>query len=109
MESDIFEQTIAAALDELPAQFRALLENVEILIVDEWPDDPGLYGLYDGIPLTERGTGSEDLRGPDRVYVFRRPLTEDFGADQERLAGEIRITVLHEFAHYFGIGEGRLA
>jgi predicted Zn-dependent protease with MMP-like domain len=109
MSRDLFDRTIQRTLDELPAQLRERMENVEIIVQGEWPDDPALYGLYDGVPLTERTTGSNDMRGPDRVYVFRRPLTEDFGGDPRVLASEIRITLLHELGHYFGIDEDRLA
>lgn len=109
MSSDVFERTVSRTLDELPAQFRDLLENVEILIEGEHWDEPDLYGLYEGIPLTERSVGSTDFQQPDRVYVFRRPLTEDFGHDAATLTHEIRVTLLHELAHYFGIGEERLS
>jgi predicted Zn-dependent protease with MMP-like domain len=109
MARDIFDSTIERTLDELPQELRSRLENVELIVQGEWPDDPGLYGLYDGVPLTERTTGATDMRGPDRIYVFRRPLTQDFGSDPRVLAHEIRVTLLHEIAHYFGIDEDRLA
>lgn len=108
MDPDLFEAVIDATLAELPAQFRERLDNVQIVVADVWEAEPDLYGLYDGIPLTERMTGSEDLRGPDRVYVFRGPLTEDFGSDPDELAREIRVTLLHELAHFFGIDDARL-
>ncbi|MCW2956000.1 MAG: metallopeptidase family protein [Thermoleophilia bacterium] len=109
MPADVFDSTVARTLEELPVQFRDLLENVEILIESEHWDEPDLYGLYEGIPLTERMGGSTDFQQPDRVYVFRRPLTEDFGSDSAELAHEIRVTLLHELGHYFGIGEDRLS
>jgi predicted Zn-dependent protease with MMP-like domain len=105
---DLFQRTIERTLDEMPFEFRRHLENVEVLLESEWADEPELYGLYVGVPLPERTTGSMDLRGPDRVYVFRRPLTEDFGGDPSRLAHEIRVTLLHELAHHFGIDDARL-
>ena len=108
MPSDLFDTTIARALEELPLELRNRLDNVEVIVQGEWPEDPELYGLYDGVPLTERVVGSTDMRGPDRVYVFRRPLVEDFGDDPRRLAHEIRVTLLHELGHYFGIDEDRL-
>ena len=107
--ADLFDTTIQRTLDELPAQFRDRLENVEVIVESADPDEPDLYGLYDGVPLPERMTGSTDFHGPDRVYVFRRPLTEDFGHDPRELAKEIRVTLLHELAHHFGIGDDRLA
>jgi predicted Zn-dependent protease with MMP-like domain len=105
---DIFDRTIQRTLDELPAQFRDRLENVEVIVDRQNEDEPDLYGLYVGVPLPERMTGSTDMQGPDRVYVYRRPLVEDFGADPRELAHEIRVTLLHELAHYFGIDDDRL-
>jgi len=112
MATDLFATTIERTLAELPADLHAHLENVEVLIESEHWDEPDLYGLYEGIPLTERMTGSTDFQQPDRIYIFRRPLTEDFGgasAPAGELAREIRVTLLHEVAHFFGIDEARLA
>jgi predicted Zn-dependent protease with MMP-like domain len=108
MSRDLFHRTIEQTLDELPSELRERLENVEVIVEGEWAEDPGIYGLYDGVPLTERSTGATDMRGPDRIYVFRRPLTEDFGDDPRTLVREIRVTLLHEIGHYFGIDEDRL-
>ena len=76
-----------------------------ISIEDENPEDPDLLGLYHGVPLTERG----DVAGlpPDTISIYRIPLEESF-PDPDELRDEIRITVLHELAHYFGIDEDRL-
>jgi predicted Zn-dependent protease with MMP-like domain len=100
-----FEEHVQAALDSLPARIAAALDNVAIVIADEHPDDPDLYGLYEGIPLPERG----DMAGalPDTITIFRGPLQEDFD-DPRELEEEIRITVLHELGHYFGLDENRL-
>lgn len=107
MESrDVFTRTIQRTLDELPEQFAARMENVEVILESECAEEPDLYGLYDGVPLTERS--SDDAYGPDRIYVFRRPLTEDFGHDPKELAHEVRVTLLHELAHHFGIDDARL-
>ncbi len=108
MSRDLFDQTIQRTLDELPAQFRDLLDNVQVIVDRENEDEPDLYGLYVGVPLPERMSGSEDFREPDRVFVYRRPLFEDFGDDPKVLAREIRVTLLHELAHYFGIDDARL-
>ena len=108
MSRDIFDRTIERTLAELPSEFRDLLENVQVVVDREHEREPDLYGLYEGIPLTERMTGSTDMREPDRVSIFRRPLVEDFGDDPRELAHQIRVTLLHELAHYFGIGEDRL-
>jgi predicted Zn-dependent protease with MMP-like domain len=100
-----FEDHVRAALDELPPHLAAALENVAVVVEDENPEDPDLLGLYHGVPLTERG----DVAGlpPDTISIYRLPLEESF-PDPGELREEIRITVLHELAHYFGIDEGRL-
>jgi predicted Zn-dependent protease with MMP-like domain len=100
-----FADHVRRALDELPRDLAAALENVAVVIRDEHPDDPDLFGLYEGVPLPERTAGSGSL--PDRISIYRRPLEESFD-DPEELEREIRITVLHELAHYFGIEEDRL-
>lgn len=101
-----FDDHVRAALDELPPDLAAALTNVAVVVEDENPDDPDLFGLYRGIPLTERG----DMAGmpPDTISIYRLPLEESF-PDPSELREEIRITVLHELAHYFGIDEERLA
>jgi predicted Zn-dependent protease with MMP-like domain len=100
-----FEEVVQSALDTLPAHLAAALRNVAVVVEDENPDDPDLYGLFDGIPLTEGGPGPGDL--PNRIAIYRRPLEADF-ADVDELRDEIRITVLHELGHYFGLDEDRL-
>jgi predicted Zn-dependent protease with MMP-like domain len=101
-----FDDHVRAALDELPPHLAAALENVAVVVEDEHPDDPDLLGLYHGVPLTERG----DMAGmpPDTISIYRLPLEESF-PDPDELQEEIRITVLHELAHYFGLDEDRLA
>ena len=101
-----FEDHVRAALDELPPNLASALTNVAVVVEDENPDDPDLYGLYHGVPLPERG----DMAGmpPDTISIYRLPLEESF-PDPEELREEIRITVLHELAHYFGLDEDRLA
>jgi len=100
-----FDDHVRAALDELPAHLARALENLAVVVEDEHPEDPDLFGLYEGVPLTERGDWAGAL--PDRIRIFRVPLVESF-SDPEELEEEIRITVLHEIAHYFGIDEERL-
>lgn len=100
-----FEEHVERALASLPPELRAAVRNVEISIEDEHPDDPDLLGLYEGVPLPERGDWAGAL--PDRIRIFRVPLEESFPNPAE-LEREIRITVLHELAHYFGIDEERL-
>ena len=101
-----FDDVVRAALDELPPSIAAGLRNVAVVVEEENPDDPDLYGLFEGVPLTEGGPGAGDL--PCRIAVYRRPLVEDF-PDEDDLREEIRITVLHELGHYFGLDEDRLA
>jgi predicted Zn-dependent protease with MMP-like domain len=101
-----FEDHVRAALDELPPHLAAALVNVAVVVQDEHPDDPDLFGLYEGVPLTER-TSWDGGAMPDRITIYRRPLEEDF-PEPDDLREEIRITVLHELAHYFGIDEDRL-
>src|SRR3712207_1146678 len=102
-----FDEHVRAALDELPPHIARALENVAVVVEDEHPDDPDLFGLYEGVPLPERGTGYAG-RLPDRIAIYRLPLEETFD-DPEELREEIRITVLRELAHYFGIDEDRIA
>jgi predicted Zn-dependent protease with MMP-like domain len=92
-----FEQHVEAALASLPAEIRAKLENVAVLVEDSNREEPDLYGLFVEEPYL-----------PARVSIYRRPLEEDFGADPAELEHEIRVTVLHELAHYFGFDEQRL-
>ena len=101
-----FEQHVRRALDSLPAKLAGRIENIAVVVRDEHPDEPDLFGLYEGTPLPERGEGGPTL--PDRITIFRLPLEDSF-SDPEELEEEIRITVLHELAHYFGLDEERLA
>ena len=101
-----FDDHVRAALDSLPPHLAAALENIVVVVEDEHPDDPDLFGLYEGIPLPERGDMAGEL--PDRITIFRLPLEDEFDDPQE-LEREIRITVLHEIGHYFGLDEDRLA
>jgi predicted Zn-dependent protease with MMP-like domain len=101
-----FEQHVRRALESLPPDLRRAMSNVEIVVEDENPDDPDLFGLYLGIPLTERSDYAGVL--PDKIAVYRIPLEDEFGDDPAVLEEEIRITVLHEIAHHFGIDEDRL-
>jgi predicted Zn-dependent protease with MMP-like domain len=102
-----FEDHVRTALESLPAELREATSNVEIVVEDENPEDPDLFGLYLGIPLPDR----HDYAGilPDKIAIYRLPLEEEFGHDPELLVEEIRITVLHELAHHFGLDEDRLA
>jgi predicted Zn-dependent protease with MMP-like domain len=102
-----FEDHVRTALESLPAELREAMSNVEIVVEDKNPEDPDLFGLYLGIPLPER----HDYAGvlPDKIAIYRLPLEDEFGHDPELLVEEIRITVIHELAHHFGLDEDRLA
>ena len=101
-----FEALVEEALDEIPDEIASLVHNVVVLVEDEPPpDDPELLGVYDGVSLTERGTDHTGL--PDRITIFRRPLLE-MCVDEDDLVAEVRITVVHEIAHHFGIDDARL-
>jgi len=97
---------VQAALDELPPNIVDALRNIAVVIEDENPDDPDLLGLYHGVPLPERGDMAGTL--PDKISIYRIPLEESF-PDPNELREEIRITVLHELGHYFGLDEDRIA
>ena len=109
-----FYELVERALEGLPPDLAQLLDNVAI-VVDEWPDystplvaegpEDTLYGLYEGVPLTERGWGYSGIL-PDKITIFRGPLERDFEPDG--LEEQVRITVVHEIAHHFGFGEDRL-
>jgi predicted Zn-dependent protease with MMP-like domain len=101
-----FEDHVRAALDELPPDLATAVKNIAVVVEDEHPDDPDLFGLYHGVPLPERGDMAGQL--PDKISIYRIPLEESF-SDARDLREEIRITVLHELAHYFGLDEDRIA
>jgi predicted Zn-dependent protease with MMP-like domain len=102
-----FEELVAQALDGIPPELAALIDNVVVLVEPEPPpDDPELLGLYDGVPLTERDSTYTFLP-PDRILVYRGPLLR-MCETAEELVDEVRITVVHEIAHHFGIDDDEL-
>ena len=101
-----FEDHVRAALDSLPPAIADGMRNLAVVVEEENLDDPDLFGLYEGVPLPERGDDVGVL--PDRIAIYRRPLQDEF-PDPLELEREIRITVLHEVGHYFGLDEERLA
>ena len=105
-----FRQLVIDACEALPSRFHAALQNVA-LTVEEYPsadlmDAQGTLGLYQGTPLPERGTGYT-FAVPDKITIYRRPLLE-MCHDQRELHTEVRRTVWHEVAHYFGLGDDEL-
>ena len=116
-----FERMAIRALDQLPAPIHEMMNNVQIVIEDQPTDDQRrkrresptfnpreqLLGLYEGIPLTER-LSNDGFRLPDKITLFRLAL-ERTSANQSDLAHQIRVTVVHEIGHHFGLDEQRLA
>lgn len=107
-----FETLVEKALDDLPEEFAELLENVAVTIEDE-PDpedrealgmgeDDELFGLYQGMPLTERGSFYQEL--PDRVVIYRGPIVRVCQSRREVIR-EVRDTVVHELGHHFGLSD----
>jgi predicted Zn-dependent protease with MMP-like domain len=115
MNRDSFEAIVAEALESLPVEFARHMVNVEVQIearptrehrravgLKPWQT---LYGLYQGVPLTERVGGGPLL--PDMITIFQEPLERDF-AGRDALRTQVRRTILHEIAHFFGISDERL-
>jgi len=118
VSAERFEALVSKALDRLPAEFVEHLENVSVVIEETPdpdllasmgldPDDPedALFGLYEGVPLTERQ--HDDVLLPDQITIFWRPLLE-WAESEDEVIEEVRVTVLHEIGHFFGLDEDRL-
>ena len=117
MDRERFKQLVAMAVDALPEEFRARLENIAIVVEDA----PGsrqlsrarlksksiLLGLYEGVPLTER-TASYGMVPPDKITIFQQPIESRCSSDAE-ITAEIQSVVQHEIGHHFGIGDARLS
>ncbi len=101
-----FEDLVAQALDQIPAELAALVDNV-VFVVEDWPP-PGenLLGLYQGVPLTARGTQYAGAL-PDRISIYRMPILHICHTPED-VVHEVHITVVHEIAHHFGIDDDRL-
>jgi len=103
-----FDEAVGDALDKIPTELAALMDNVVFLVEDEPPsDDPDLLGVYDGTPLTERQDGWAAGALPDRITIFRGPILRSC-ATREEVRDEVAVTVVHEIAHHFGIDDQRL-
>ena len=117
LDHNEIRKQVARVLDQLPKQFRKRLHNIEI-VVEERPTrdlllsvglDPRydtLYGLYQGVPLPDRSDLYPPIL-PDKITIFSEPLLRDF-SDSEDLREQIRTTVLHEIAHYFGFDDDEI-
>ena len=114
MDHQEFRKEVARVIDRLPRRFREQLHNIEFVVEDRPsnellraegldPRHDTLYGIYQGVPLPDRSSLDPPLL-PDKITIFVEPLQEDF-PDLDELREEIRLTVLHEIAHYFGMDE----
>jgi predicted Zn-dependent protease with MMP-like domain len=109
-----FESLVSETLDSLPSDIAARVENVDVVVEDEPPAhvlaelEPGtsLFGLYHGIPLTDRGSSYGNVL-PDKISIYRGPITR-YWRRPEAIRAQVRKTVIHEIGHYFGMGEDRL-
>ncbi len=109
MTREDFEDAVRDALDLIPAELAARMDDVVVLVEDDAPDDaPDLLGLYEGVPLTERDGWWAAGSLPDRITVFRRPTLAICATVQE-VVDEVAVTIVHEIAHHFGIDDERLA
>lgn len=116
MEREYFERLVAASVNALPREFHELLHNIEVVVedrptleqLDEAGMEPGdsLLGLYEGVPLTERGS-YYGMVLPDKISIFQRPIEDACRSDAE-IKAEVRRVVLHEIAHYFGFDDKHL-
>jgi predicted Zn-dependent protease with MMP-like domain len=102
-----FERTVLDAVDSLPSELRGRISNVEFVVEDEPPQQQPLLGLYQGVPLTRRGSNYTAVL-PDKITIYRGPLERLYGYDPDLLRQQIRRVVLHEVAHHFGISDERL-
>ena len=101
-----FEELVGEALDSLPEDLGRLMDNVWVTVEDV-PEQAGLLGLYDGVPLTERDGGYAGMVMPDRITLYRIPICAMCRTEAE-VVDVVRDTVIHEVAHHFGIDDDRL-
>ena len=104
---DRFEDLVAEALDGIPEDLGELMDNVVVVVEDD-PPELGLLGRYEGVPLTKRDLAyGGSMVMPDRITIFRLPILPIF-ADEAEVVRQVRVTVIHEVAHHFGIDDERL-
>jgi predicted Zn-dependent protease with MMP-like domain len=102
-----YERWVREAVDSLPPDLRDSISNVAIVVEEEPPPGQRLLGLYQGIPLTRRGSGYSGAM-PDKITIFSGPLERLYGSSVEQLHAAVKHVVLHEIAHHFGISDERL-
>jgi predicted Zn-dependent protease with MMP-like domain len=105
VSSERFEELVADALDEIPEELGRLMDNVWVTVEDV-PEQPGLLGLYNGVPLTAREAYGGMVM-PDRITLYRLPICA-MARTEEDVVEVVRDTVIHEVAHHFGIDDDRL-
>lgn len=103
---DRFEELVAEALDGIPPELGRLMDNVAVFVKEGSPGS-GLLGRYEGIPLTRRDRGYDGMVMPDRITIFRRPILARCRSEAE-VVHQVRVTVVHEVGHHFGIDDERL-
>ncbi|MBZ4561789.1 metallopeptidase family protein, partial [Mycobacterium avium] len=101
-----FDELVSDALDLIPPELAAAMDNVVVLVDDRHPEEPDLLGLYEGVALTERDS---DYSGalPDAITIYRAALL-DVCESEQQVIEEVAVTVIHEIAHHFGIDDERL-
>lgn len=106
MSPQRFEELVSDALDLIPPELAAAIDNVVVLVEGRHPEEPDLLGLYEGIALTERDSSYAGAL-PDTITIYRDSLLEICDTDAD-VVEEVAITVIHEIAHHFGIDDDRL-
>jgi predicted Zn-dependent protease with MMP-like domain len=101
-----FDELVSDALDRIPADLAAAIDNVVVLVEDRNPEEPDLLGLYQGVALTERDSSYAGSL-PDTITIYRDALL-DVCQSEDEVVEEVAITVIHEIAHHFGIDDERL-
>jgi predicted Zn-dependent protease with MMP-like domain len=107
MSRQRFDELVSDALDLIPPQLAAAIDNVVVLVEARNEDEPDILGLYQGIALTERDSWYATGSLPDTITIYREPLLEVCDTEEE-VVEEVAITVIHEVAHHFGIDDDRL-
>ena len=106
MSPQRFDELVSDALDLIPPELAAAIDNVVVLVEARNPDEPDLLGLYHGVALTERDSWYAGSL-PDTITIYREALLE-VCEDDDEVVDEVAITVIHEIAHHFGIDDERL-
>ena len=117
MSRDEFRALVEEAIDTIPRRFAREIRNLAIVVEDEPSDelldemdigpDETLLGLYQGIPVSERGFGYGNQL-PDRITLFQVSIEEDADHDQDEIITAIGETLIHELGHYFGMSEEQI-